>query len=670
MVAPPEPFIVSCGFHCVTPGRDPADPRTRAIPRTRDPRLRDPGVEYAPMKPLLPILTAFAVLVQPATDEALRHPILATDQARIDTQVWTASKVPVLHVAQAPEAWVAYANALRTRILDEIVYRGAAREWRRQTVSVERFGDIAGNGYVIRKLRFEAVPGLHVPALLYEPVPAPTQPTPVVLNFNGHEGTGLGNAYHQARCINLARKGLYAINVEWIGQTQLATAGLQHYRMNQLDLVGTPGLAVFYESLRRTVDIALALPHADPSRIAATGLSGGGWQTIVLAALDTRIALANPVAGFSSFVTRAQWPDKDLGDSEQTPSDLAAVADYTHLAALVAPRALQLTYNANDTCCYRADYALGPLVQQTRPVFGLLGAADRLAYHVNYDPGHNYETDNREVFYRFLHTRLLGGSRSFDPREIDVSSEIRDVSLLKVPLPPDNADFRSLARGIAAGLPTPGTPDRDRLRQLVRYPRYDARPVAAGTTSAAAFWKLHMDHWTVPLVEIAPDQPAGTTIVLADGGRGSAGADVQRVLGEGRRAAAMDPFYFGESSLGQRDFLFALLVSALGERPLGVQAGQVAAAARWLAARHGNPVAIAARGPRTSLIALVAAALEPDAISGVQLHESWRTLHQVFDRNISAQQMPEMFVFGLLAEFDIPQIEALVRPRDVTIQRY
>ena len=192
----------------------------------------------------------------------------------------------------------------------------------------------------------------------------PTGPTPVVLNVNGHEGTGIGNPYIQARCINLAKKGLYALNVEWIGQSQLANEGLVHYRMNQLDLVGTPGLAVFYESLRRSVDIALGLPHADASRIAVTGLSGGGWQTIMISALDTRVTLASPVAGHSSFVTRTQWPDKDLGDSEQTPSDLASVVDYPHLNALMAPRPLQLSHNAKDSCCFRADYALGPMVQQ------------------------------------------------------------------------------------------------------------------------------------------------------------------------------------------------------------------------------------------------------------------------------------------------------------------
>ena len=36
---------------------------------------------------------------------------------------------------------------------------------------------------------------------------------------------------------------------------------------------------------------------------------------------------------------------------------------------------------------------------------------------------------------------------------------------------------------------------------------------------------------------------------------------------------AIDPFYFGECRIETRDYLYALLVSALGERPLGMQAG-------------------------------------------------------------------------------------------------
>ena len=44
-----------------------------------------------------------------------------------------------------------------------------------------------GTGYSIRKLRFEAAPGMWIPALLYQPDKLADK-TPVVLNVNGHVG--------------------------------------------------------------------------------------------------------------------------------------------------------------------------------------------------------------------------------------------------------------------------------------------------------------------------------------------------------------------------------------------------------------------------------------------------------------------------------------------------
>src|SRR5690606_34235895 len=165
---------------------------------------------------------------------ALSQAVLASGQTRVDTQVWLAPKVPVLTVPSSAAAWHTYADDLRQRVLDDVIYRRAARTWRTQAPQVEYVEDLPGDGYVVRKLRFEVVPGLTVPGLLYVPTPAPQRPTPVIVNVNGHEGTGNANPYIQARCINLAKKGLYALNVEWIGRGQLASEGLEHYRMNQL----------------------------------------------------------------------------------------------------------------------------------------------------------------------------------------------------------------------------------------------------------------------------------------------------------------------------------------------------------------------------------------------------------------------------------------------------
>jgi hypothetical protein len=141
---------------------------------------------------------------------------------------------------------------------------------------------------------------------------------------------------------------------------------------------------------------------------------------------------------------------------------------------------------------------------------------------------------------------------------------------------------------------------------------------------------------------------------------------VQRLLGAGYRVVALDPFYFGESRISARDFLFAMLVAAVGDRPLGLQASQVAAAARWSNAEHKTgPVHLVAVGPRSSTFALVSAALEERAIGSVELHSPMTSLKEILEQNATVEQKPELFCFGLLAAMDIKQITALVAPRPV-----
>lgn len=91
---------------------------------------------------------------------------------------------------------------------------------------------------------------------------------PVHLAVNGHEATGKATPYIQLRCINLAKRGIAALNPEWVGKGQLLTESFQHYRMNQLDLCGVSGLAPFYLAMSRGLDLLLALPYADAKRVA------------------------------------------------------------------------------------------------------------------------------------------------------------------------------------------------------------------------------------------------------------------------------------------------------------------------------------------------------------------------------------------------------------------
>src|SRR6202008_3232631 len=59
-------------------------------------------------------------------------------------------------------------------------------------------------------------------------------------------------------------------------------------------------------------------------------------------------------------------------------------------------------------------------------------------------------------------------------------------------------------------------------------------------------------------------------------------------------------------------------------------------------------------GPRTSLIAAVAAALEPNAITGTNTRGALSSLHDVLRSDMTVDKFPEFFTFGLLEAWDIP----------------
>ncbi|MGH7959073.1 MAG: hypothetical protein ACREH8_18990 [Opitutaceae bacterium] len=311
----------------------------------------------------------------------LDRPLLAPDLTWNEAGKFCDARVPPMPVIGSLAEWNSLAEKLRREVLDEVVFRGSlAQQWRDVKTGIVWGESMPGGpGYRLRKVRYEAVPGMWIPAILYEPENLAGK-MPVHLAVNGHERQGKGAIYTQIRCINLAKRGIISLNPEWFSFGQLRTAqgelaptpdrvaadGFKHDAMNQLDLCGVSGLAPFYLAMSRGLDLLLALPAADNERVAVSGLSGGGWQTIIISALDTRVTLCNPVAGYSSLRTWVSVPGM-LGDSEQAPNDLGTLADYTHLTAMLAGRSALLTCNAKDKCCFAAAQTPPPLLKAAAP---------------------------------------------------------------------------------------------------------------------------------------------------------------------------------------------------------------------------------------------------------------------------------------------------------------
>jgi dienelactone hydrolase len=637
--------------------------------------------------PLICLTALSAPADEAAVKSALEKAILAPRTALLELQDHTEALLPKMPRFTTAGQWNTYAQKLRQDILDKVVLRGEGGKWRAAKLAVEYRETIAGGaGYKIRKLRYEAIPALWIPALLYVPDKLAGK-VPVMLAVNGHDSAGKSARYKQVRCINLAKRGMLVLNLEWFGMGQLRSPGNQHGCLNQIDLCGTSGLAPFYLALTRGIDVLLAQENADPKRVAVSGLSGGGWQTILVGALDPRVTLANPVAGYTSFASRLRDHARELGDSEQTPADLATLADYTHLTALRAPRPTLLTWNAKDDCCFRPDYALPPLLAAGRPVFKLFDKESALRSHINHDPGtHNFEKDNRQALYRMIGDFFYPGDKKFSPVEIPCDKEIKPADDLAVELPKGNSTLNGVARALARKLPLDGelprdgesarawqTAKRKQLRSVLRPAPLSVNAAEVGRVekngTLAIFWKLKLSaKWTVPVVELVRGKPAKTAILLNDSGRKADPSSAERLLRAGCRVLAVDLFYFGEARLLEHGWMFALVLNAVGDRPLGLQAAQLLAVAAWSSKQHTGSVALIAVGPRTSLIALAAAALVDKSIDEMELDGCRASLKEVIDENRTVDQMPEVFCFGLLQVADVKQLAALAAARNVVFR--
>jgi hypothetical protein len=585
-------------------------------------------------------------------------------------------RLPRLRQPVSAAEWAARAARVRRELLERVYLRGHQPgivdapprvEWR---AVIE-----TGRGYRIRKLCYEGYPGMWIPALLYEPETLRGK-VPCVLNPNGHHRGGKAMPYKQARCINLAKRGILALNLEFVGMGELQGSA-NHMHQAYLDLCGVAGVGVMYLAMKRGLDVLLSHPHADPERVGMTGLSGGGWGTAVLSALDERIRLTVPVSGHSPIWHRATRRWQDHGDLEQTPNDLCTVADYDTLTAMFAPRPALLVHSANDSI-FRPEFMRPALYQPARRVYRLLGVPEKLAFYVNEDPGtHNYERDIREHFYAFI---KQAWGLDIDTTDLPCDDEIRSEWELAVGLPPEQPTYASLALRAATSLPrqasSPATrdADRERLAAVLRLPPDVAvsnasarRPRTLAGVSITEY-VLELGRWRVPVTEFRPvaEGALPPLVVVSDGPRAGSAWRVQNALAQGRRVFAADLFSFGEQVIaqGQYHYLFMECVAAGGERPLGICTAQLLELLAWV--REGcaaSTVDLDAPGLNVGLAALCAAALRPAGLGTLQIGADVPdTLRRLIEWQVDYVRNPLVFCFGLLAQFDVRDLVVLAAP--------
>ena len=285
------------------------------------------------------------------------------------------------------EAWKPRAAYLKEHILESA---GLLPMPEKTPLKPVVFGEVTHTDYTVSKAYFESLPGFFVTGNLYKPVA--TGPFPAILSPHGHWAYGrLENsdvASVPGRAINLARQGFVVFTYDMIGYNdsrQLShTFGGQRENLWGLSLAGLQ----LWNSIRG-LDFLESLDYVRRDAIGATGASGGGTQTFLLAAVDERVAAAAPVNMISLHMQGGCLCENLPGLRLETTN--------VEIASTIAPRPLLMISATGDWTknTMQLEY---PAV---RSIYRLFDAEDRV-HGVQFEAPHNYNRNSREAMYAFM----------------------------------------------------------------------------------------------------------------------------------------------------------------------------------------------------------------------------------------------------------------------------
>ena len=297
-------------------------------------------------------------------------------------------------------------------------------------------GKIERDEYTVEKVYFESAPGFYVTGNLYRPKNIKGK-APGVMFAHGHWqdarlseeteaklrqeiATGQerfergGRSRFQSLCVQLARMGCVVWQWDMLSDSDsiqfprevVHTFAKQRPEMNTTERWGlySPQAESHLQSIMglqtwnavRGLDFLLSLPEVDPERTAITGASGGGTQTMLLAAIDDRIKLSFPVVMVSTAMQG--------GCTCENASLLRVDTGNIEFAALVAPKPQGLT-TANDWTQALSTKGF-PELQTLYETYGK--KANVFLQRGEHFP-HNYNAVTRSAFYTFLNQHFKLG---------------------------------------------------------------------------------------------------------------------------------------------------------------------------------------------------------------------------------------------------------------------
>jgi dienelactone hydrolase len=333
-------------------------------------------------------------------------------------------------VPERIEQWESRAAELRQQVL---VANGLWPLPEKTPLDAVIHGKVVRDGFSVEKVYFQSVPNHYVTGLLFRPEKeAPAAGYPAVLCPHGHGGRlqdlgvdgvrqeiaqgferfeSSGRFPAMARCAQLARMGCVTFIFDMIGygdSNQIPFEVAHRAAKKRPEMEGTDRWGFYSVSAElrlqsimglqtwnaiRSLDFLCQLPDVDANRVAVTGNSGGGTQTILLGAIDQR-----PVAFFPNGMVSTSMQG---GCYCENCSVLRVGTGNVELTALFAPRPAGMTAVDDWTRDMMTDG-----YPQLQKLYAMYGKPENVLCKSYPHFPHNYNYVTRGLMYQFFNRHL------------------------------------------------------------------------------------------------------------------------------------------------------------------------------------------------------------------------------------------------------------------------
>ena len=336
------------------------------------------------------------------------------------------------------EHWLGRADEIRTHIL---VSAGLWPMPAKAPLNPRLTDPIVREDYSVQAVSLEVWPEFYLVGNLYRPV-GKHGPFPAILSAHGHWKAGRFENTEVAsvpgRAINFAKQGIVVFTYSMIGYNEMEPFVVHRFEQTkERQIWGFSPMGLQLWNSIRALDFVTSLPDVDPTRIGMTGASGGGTQTFLLTAVDSRVRVAAPVNMISAHFQG--------GCVCENGPLLRINCNNMDIGGLTAPRPLLMISTSGDWTKDTPQVEF-PALQR---IFQLFGVGDRVFnVHLNYP--HNYNKDSREAAYAWFSRWLLEKDGPVKEQPFTVE----DTKKLEAPLPqtPISLDllYRRFAHTFAA----------------------------------------------------------------------------------------------------------------------------------------------------------------------------------------------------------------------------